>query len=434
MNVSFPASLLSGLIGITLLIGCGEEPITVIEGDATIIENVRLFDGERTWQQATVVIKDEHIVHVAVDDKAVRIEGMADRVDGTAHTLMPGFIDGHFHSIGELFTLRDSLRFGVTTVLDVFSPDQFIEQFREQIAAVPAGSLPDFFTAGTCATAPNGHGTQFGAEIDTLSSPEEVEPWLATRLARGVDFIKIIAEPGGGRRQFGNLDASTISALVQKAHEQGLLTVAHAQRYGEAEKVIAGDVDGIIHLWHGGATDEMIAALLEKEIFVAPTPSVLEPLWRGDAGGMQVIGDPRVEPYLSDEAVENLQLRRPRPEVDGLSYEELAALVKQLHGAGVPIVAGPDSPNPGTWAGVSMHRELELLVEAGLSREAALHSATAAAADAYRLADRGRVAEGSLADLILVRGDPTTDISATLDITTIWRRGIKVNRSREQEE
>jgi hypothetical protein len=75
-----------------------------------------------------------------------------------------------------------------------------------------------------------------------------------------------------------------------------------------------------------------------------------------------------------------------------------------------------------------MHRELELLVKAGLTPTEALASATSVPAKTFRLADRGRIATGLYADLLLVNGDPTTDITATRDIAGIWKRGVEVDR------
>jgi hypothetical protein len=104
------------------------------------------------------------------------------------------------------------------------------------------------------------------------------------------------------------------------------------------------------------------------------------------------------------------------------------AATKLLNDAKVPILAGTDAPNPGTTHGLSVHRELELLVRAGLSPEAALAAATSVPARVYSLKDRGRIAPGLRADLVLVTGDPTRDITATRDIVAIWKRGVRVDR------
>src|SRR6185295_16812816 len=98
--------------------------------------------------------------------------------------------------------------------------------------------------------------------------------------------------------------------------------------------------------------------------------------------------------------------------------------VRILHAAGVPILAGSDVPAHG----LALHRELELLVQAGLDPVDALVAATSAPAAAFRLADRGRIAPGLRADLLLVQGDPTANIKNTRKIQRIWKAGVEVER------
>jgi imidazolonepropionase-like amidohydrolase len=99
----------------------------------------------------------------------------------------------------------------------------------------------------------------------------------------------------------------------------------------------------------------------------------------------------------------------------------------------VEILAGSDAPNPGTAHGASLHHELELLVRAGLTPIEALRAATSAPARRFGLADRGRIAPGQRADLLLVAGDPTADILATRAIERIWKNGAVVERRRYPE-
>ena len=103
--------------------------------------------------------------------------------------------------------------------------------------------------------------------------------------------------------------------------------------------------------------------------------------------------------------------------------------MRRLESGGVTLLAGTDAGNPGTTHGAGLHQELADLVEAGLSPTAALSAATAAPAEAFHLSDRGRIAAGLRADLVLVRGDPTTDISATRDIVGVWKLGVPVDRA-----
>src|SRR5208283_3865592 len=109
-------------------------------------------------------------------------------------------------------------------------------------------------------------------------------------------------------------------------------------------------------------------------------------------------------------------------------YKVPRSTVPILKSIGVPVLAGTDAPNPGTTYGASLHRELELLVDAGLTPAEALGSTTSVPASTFSLRDRGRIASGARADMLMVRGNPTDHIKDTRDIVAIWRLGRLVNR------
>ncbi|NUT49102.1 MAG: amidohydrolase family protein, partial [Saccharothrix sp.] len=156
-------------------------------------------------------------------------------------------------------------------------------------------------------------------------------------------------------------------------------------------------VDGLAHVWCD-AGDDLVGRLAQRDVFVVSTLVYFE--------------------AVSGQA----------PTVDHAahgSFEHALRAARKLHEAGVPIVAGTDA-NP--WAprhGVALHRELELLTLAGLSPIQALASATGVSAARFGLADRGRIAPGLRADLLLVDGDPTTDITAVGAVVDVWRRGVR---------
>ena len=137
-------------------------------------------------------------------------------------------------------------------------------------------------------------------------------------------------------------------------------------------------------------------------IFVVPTLTITES-FMDMGGGAELAADPRVTPFLTPAQGGGLRSGfggSPSPDAMRRVLDRIGA----LHAAGVPLLAGSDAPNPGTAHGASVHRELELLVRAGLSPVEALLAATAAPADAFGLDDRGRIAPGRKADLVLVRG------------------------------
>jgi len=140
-----------------------------------------------------------------------------------------------------------------------------------------------------------------------------------------------------------------------------------------------------------------------------------------------VASDEALAPYLGPDARDGLVPRKGRALGPAGAAAALAA-VKELASAGATILAGTDAPNQGVVYGASIHDELAMLVTAGLTPVRALEAATSAPARVFGLGDRGRVAPGLRADLLLVDGDPTRDILATRRIAAVWHAGVRVDR------
>jgi hypothetical protein len=172
----------------------------------------------------------------------------------------------------------------------------------------------------------------------------------------------------------------------------------------------------------------LVERMAEVGVAVGPTLATIENTL-GGPGGAAVVGDPRLAEALGDAWVQRLT----SPSLSGGGremppYSRAEGNVRRLADAGVTLLAGTDAPNPGTVFGASLHRELELLVRCGISPAQALAAGTAEPARLFGLADRGRVAPGLRADLVLTSGDPLTDITATRAIERIWRGGIACDR------
>ena len=101
---------------------------------------------------------------------------------------------------------------------------------------------------------------------------------------------------------------------------------------------------------------------------------------------------------------------------------------RELEAQHTPVLAGTDAPNPGTAHGVSLHGELQLLVDSGFTPTQALASATSVPAAAFHLDDRGQIAPGKRADLLLVEGNPTAQISDINNVVAVWKLGVKADR------
>lgn len=406
------------LIGIILAAGAPAA------GSTTAITNARVFDGTQVLPKATVIVTDGRIA--AVGEKVTPPEG-AEVIDAAGATLLPGLIDSHTHTWSAA-QLERALVFGVTSELDMFTMASVAQALRQEQAKTGAPGRADLLSAGTLATAPGGHGTEYGFPIPTLTKPEEAEAWVAARVAEGSDYIKIVSDDAGGL--IPTLDDPTIAAVIAAAHKHGKLAVVHISTQKRALQALAAGADSLIHLFADSAPEAGFAKLAaEKKVFIIPTVTVIEST-TGVASGESLTKDGRLGGYITPE--EAAALSRGFPPRLGRSLDNTFATIRQLKAAGVPILAGTDAPNPGTTHGASIHRELELLVKAGLTPLEALRAATSAPAEAFSLADRGRIAPGLRADLVLVQGDPTTDILATRDILRVWKLGQPLTRMRQE--
>ncbi|NNC28407.1 amidohydrolase family protein [Longimicrobium terrae] len=395
------------------------------QGAATLIRNARVFDGERVLDGRDVLVQAGKVTQVG---RGVRAPAGATLVDGAGKTLLPGLIDSHTHTFGD--ALQEAVVFGVTTHLDMFTDVSIARTMRAQQAAGQADGRADLFSAGTLVTAPRGHGTQFGMAIPTITTPDSAQSFVDARIAEGSEWIKIVYEDG---HTFGQtiptLSRETMGAVIRAAHRRGKLAVVHISDAAGAKAAIEEGADGLVHLFIDRAPDADFARMTAgRHAFVIPTLVVLASM-TGTGGGASLVDDARLAPYLLAERTQ--ALKQGFPQRAGAPAQTLAAAnetVRQLRAAGVPILAGSDAPNPGTAYGAALHRELELLVAAGLTPVEALRAATSVPATAFRLADRGRIAPGMRADLLLVDGDPTRDITATRAISGVWKGGVPVDR------
>jgi imidazolonepropionase-like amidohydrolase len=383
-----------------------------------------VFDGTAVIPKATVLVEAGKIVAAGPD--VAPPEG-ATIVPAEGKTLLPGLIDAHTHSWGD--ALQRALVFGVTTELDMFTDHTFAARMREEQAAGQAAGRADLFSAGTLATAPGGHGTEYGMQIPTISKPDEAQAFVDARLHEGSDYLKIVYDNGATYGlSIPTLDRATLAALVEAAHARGKLAVVHIGAHTAARDALEAGADGLIHLFAdqapGADFGPFVAA---KKAFVISTLSVIESA-TGVASGASLVEDPSLGPYLTPAEKAGLKRAFPHRSSSKQDLSIATGTLQALHSAGVLILAGSDCPSPGTAHGASLHRELELLVAGGLSPAQALAAATSAPARAFGLADRGRIAPGLRADLVLVDGDPTSDILATRRIVSVWKGGVEAQR------
>ena len=419
MFLAAAAGLTSALVTLPRAAAAADQQTA--EGSFAIVD-VILFDGVAFSRNQDVWVENGRVLSVGA---GIEMPEDLPRVDGRGHTLLPGLIDAHVHSFPG--ALGDALRFGVTSVLDQFTDPSFMAAQRGARDEIGRTAAADLFSAGMLATAAGGHGTQFGTPVEAVAGPDEAARWVRARVDEGSDWIKIVSEDGSAfGREIPALGGATIGALIGAAHAEGLLAVVHAGTFQRAMEAVALGADGLVHVWMDALiAEEEARRLAEAEVFVVPTMSVLASMF-GDSTGLRVLEatpDSMVSPIQQGGMADQSYMRT------GTGGETALENVRRLHAAGVRILAGTDAPNPGTAHGISMHGEIRLLAAAGMESAEVLAAATSLAAGAFGIPERGRIAEGHIADFVLVRGDAEADVTRTADIVTIWKDGYPVARA-----
>jgi imidazolonepropionase-like amidohydrolase len=426
-RLRFRSGLLLAFTGLNYAMGAGTS--RSVADDSLVFHNVAVFDGARSLRETDVIVSGSVITRVGAG--LANTPG-ATMVDGKGKTLLPGFIDCHVHAFFPDH-LKQAAIFGVTTELDMFTSHKFAAEMRAQQKSAngSASERADLLSAGTLATAPGGHGTEYGLSIPTLTSPAQADQFVADRVTEGSDYIKIIYDDG---KEIGlpwpTIDRPTLQALVKAAHARKKLTVVHVIAREFARQALEDGADGLVHVFVDQPVDDAFVLLAgSKKAFVIPTLTVLQST--GGAGsGASLAENADLAPYLSPADVRALKssFSAAKAESESPRASIPADTVRRLKAAGVSILAGTDAIYPGTAHGASLHRELELLVAAGLSPSEALAAATALPAAIFGLGDRGRMAAGLRADLVLVSGDPCTDVRATRAIVGVWKAGRVIDR------
>ena len=249
----------------------------------------------------------------------------------------------------------------------------------------------------------------------TVTGPGDAARFVAERVAEGSDYIKILVEDPRipCTRALG---PETVAALVVAAHRAGLTTVAHVVSADTMTTAVRAGADIVTHTALTSDLGPDFAALLaERGVVIVPTLTMMQ-------GVVYAIGG-------------RFAMRMLAPFVPAvrLNYRHAKSTVATFHDAGAVILAGTDSNDDVTAPcrvahGASLHEELGRLVDAGLAPAEALRGATSLAASTFGLADRGVIAPGRRADLVLIDGDPTLDISVTRNIRGVWIGGLRVTK------
>lgn len=420
---------------------------------SVVIQGIHVFDVHtgRMVPDQVVLIQEGRIHAVVATGAALTIPEGTRIIDGQGKYLIPGLMDAHAHVAHHAIrshvtgdeTLPLFLATGVTSLRSTGDPvlasagvAHFAESHPEQ--------CPRVFLASPLIDGENPYHPDNGVSI---TDPEKVPAFVEDMAAWNVVSLKLYV---GAPRSVGQ-------AAIREAHKRGMNVIGHLGGYSAQEAVEDG-IDVLEHMlsvynysmpvgtpW----TDEdlanvdlsnqrcqdLVKAIVEHKTMVDPTLSILEVLYLRDQPEIYANPD---KAYMPKRLIENWEANRekyntePRAPLDVRrkqfkKYQELTGI---LHRAGVTLLAGTDAPEPDVPPGFSMHRELELLVESGLSPAAALRCATINNATSVNQQEQlGSVEAGKIADLVILTADPTVNISNTRRIEYVLRGGRVVDPS-----
>ncbi len=403
---------------------------------AIVVTNALIIDGLGGPPIADgVVVADGGRIIGVGPAGSVTIPVGAQIIDADGGAVMPGLADMHVHMLGgwdgEGVDMLGYQRYlnallysGVTTVLDIGSVLPFIQQIR---AEVDAGRLagPRIYMVGPLVDGPNPAWpplTYSAHDANTLRSI------VAQLSAAGVDAIK----------GYVGLSEEMVDSLVRIAADESLPVIVHLGSSVSPPAAVRSGVRAFAHTPRRDWNDDEVAAMIGRGTAVITTLAVTESFSRRRFQDLAFLDHSLIAsttpPWFLDDlrrfaSAEMSDRQVAIATANTVRLMESMGTVKQLHDAGVPMVSGTDAPYPGVFQGEGVHRELELLVEAGLSPLEAITAATRnAAALMGAEGEWGAIEPGLVADLVIVRGNPAENIADTRNIIYVIQRGVLLDR------
>jgi imidazolonepropionase-like amidohydrolase len=420
--------------------------------DVLVLNDFALIDGTGRLPVpgARVVIEDGLITSV---DNASRRPAGARVIEGKGRWLLPGLWDAHIHHVfsgggfvwpeefseqQRLWNWRACLRSGVTSVVSVGDDKSIIlsARSREREGMLVA---PRIFASGSLFTAPGGHpvstilhgeAARFRGIAVEVGDPTDGRRRLERLVVDDdVDVVKVVYSTSPG--DVPRLGRDVLDALIRHAHVLRRPIFAHVSTPEEAADCIAAGVDGLEHMVFGD--DEMletvVTAAAERGVFWTPTLCLFDKF--AHDGDERYIEEYRPEGTVSRTILDSLKApgawwSKPKEGAVAPPWVRTVESAGRAHAAGVPVALGTDAGNPAIFHGLAVHRELQLLVRAGLTPLQALTAASAVpAAKVGAGASLGTLEPGKEADLVVLGASPLEDIRNTRQVDLVIKRGAQ---------
>ncbi|MFO0984697.1 MAG: amidohydrolase family protein [Planctomycetota bacterium] len=429
----------------------------LLDGSSTAIVGGTVIDGTggAAIASAVILVEADRITRVGPADQ-VAVPAGATLIDAKGKWIIPGLIDAHVHFFqsGGLYTrpdaidlrtarpYRDELEWikqrlpqtfarylacGVTSVVDVGGPmwNFAVREQANHTACAPrvavAGPLVStyFPEALRCDDLP----------IIKVNSAAEARALVRRELEHDPDLVKVwfIYRPGDKLDDLKPI----VAAAIEESHDASVRVAVHATQLEVARTAVELGADLLVHSVDDKPVDPAFIDLVRDRHVVYTTTLVVQEGYAEVLGQCvelndieQRLGDPEVIASWADLARLRPQMpKRARPPTSAIALGNL----KKLQDAGVIIAAGTDAGNIGTLHGPALHRELELMADAGLTPMQILVAATSGAAQAMGRSDElGTIESGKLADLVILSADPIKDIRNARKIDRVLKGGVLV--------
>ena len=430
--------------------GCAGEPpeSAAPTSSAIVYDGATLIDGTGLPATGAARLVVDRGAVVAVGPQAdIEMPSGATVVDLSGKTVMPALVNLHGHVGFQRGLTYDAANYtrenivdhlnryayygvGVIVSLGTDAGDVWSDIRRDQEAGTLGGAR--LFTAGRGLARPNaGPGAAaLRPSAYGVSSEEDGRRYVQELASQDVSFVKIWVDDRGGSVE--KLGPTLYRTIIDEAHRHDLAVIAHVFYHDDAEELVAAGVDGFAHLVRDREMDDaLVAAIVENDVFVMPNIGISErgrhaapPPWLG----APILAE-TVAPAVLARATDTFARRAAdAAERAARSYEQMERSLAKLHAAGAALVLGSDSGVQDHFYGFSAHRELELMVAAGLNPMDAIATATSRSADRLGLDDSGRLAPGARADFIVLDANPLDDITNTRRIADVYLGGSAVDR------
>jgi imidazolonepropionase-like amidohydrolase len=390
----------------------------------TVLTRATMIDGSGAGPQkdTTIVLENGRIREVGPASKLSNPDG-AIVVDLDGRFIVPGIINAHGHVGAKTEPqLRQYALYGVTTATSMQTDPEEVVQVRE---AQKRGELR-------------------GARVSTVKYRFAPDPAVATPqqarakvdevIAAGADYIKLWVDGGFGTR--AKLTPEFCAAVLDQARKHGKLTFGHAYELSDAKMLVERGLNVLAHnIRDREVNAEIISLLIQHNVTLIPTLIRDEFLFAyGDAPAW--IDDPFFLKFVPLERLKVLktkirdeQAKHPQRALFKAGFEMNKTNLKRLSDAGVRIALGTDSGGAADRffiQGYSEHREMELMVQSGLSPMQVIQSFSKGGSEALGIEKEfGTLARGKAADLLVLERNPLDNIANMRSIQTIYLGGKK---------